>query len=97
MPVTEWSDHKKIVKTWRALVNYNRRKWLVQKHYSRAWNILNTDPFKPICDDKQGCTLAAPGGLWSLTFGLGLLENLTYVGRPGFHNFSRLLAVRLFS
>ena len=25
----------------------------------------------------QACTLAEPGGLWRLTFALGLLENLT--------------------
>ena len=25
----------------------------------------------------QACTLAEPGGLWHLTFALGLLENLT--------------------
>ena len=25
----------------------------------------------------QACTLAEPGGLWCLTFALGLLENLT--------------------
>ena len=31
------------------------------------------------CKFKQGCALAAPGGLWRLTFALGRLENLYFL------------------
>ena len=31
------------------------------------------------CKFKQGCAVAAPGGLWRLTFALGRLENLYFL------------------
>ena len=49
---------------------------------------------------SQGCTLAALGGLWHLTFALGQPEknksHKSYAGHPAFHKFRELGSLQFF-
>ena len=46
---------------------------ICQQKFTEKWASLNCE----MSLLPQACTLAEPGGLWRLTFALGLLENLT--------------------
>ena len=48
-----------------------------------------------ITEDWQGCTLAAPGGLWCLTFALGQLEK-SDAGHPRFYKFRAVSSLQFF-